>query len=173
MISKLPLNNSTLETDQIRKIYRETDRLGMIILILALPLFGIIYLYHSSGSIQKDIPQLTGFFGGVLLAFSFTILLGQYLVFHQHIKKTFQQEDLLEKVKIYAKATKQRFLFLFLVSVASSVGLLFSGNPGYVLSFALCLVFFSLAKPSPDRMVRLLKLKKEDRAILLEAARPE
>lgn len=162
-----------METEQIRKIYRETDRLGMIVLIVALPLFGMIYLYHSSGSIQKDLPQLNGFFGGALLVFSFTILVGQYLVFQQHIKKAIQQEGLLEKVKIYAKATNQRFLFLFLVSVTSSIGLLFSGNPGYVLSFALCLVFFSLAKPSPDRMVRLMKLKKEDRAILLEAARPE
>lgn len=162
-----------METDQIRKIYRETDRLGMIILIVALPLFGMIYLYHSSGSINKELPQLTGFFGGALLVFSLTLLVGQYIVFHQHIKKAISQEGLLEKVKTYAKATKQRFLFLFIVSVASSVGLLFSGNPGHVLSFALCLVFFSLAKPSPDRMARLMKLKKEDRAILQEAARPE
>jgi hypothetical protein len=38
--------------------------------------------------------------------------------------------------------------------------------------FTLALVFFSLGKPSPDRMVRLMKLKKEDRELLTEISRP-
>ena len=61
---------------------------------------------------------------------------------------------------------------LFLVGVLSSLGLLFSGNAGFVVVFALTLVFFSLGKPSPDRMARLMKLKKEDRELLTEISRP-
>lgn len=142
-------------------------------MILALPLFGIIYLYHSSGNIPKNLPGYEGFFGGGLLVFSFTLLIGQYVVFHQRLKKAILEELLLEKVTIYAKATNQRFLFLLIASIASSVGLYYSGNPGHIFSFALCLVFFSLAKPSADRISRLLKLKKEDRELVKEAARPE
>jgi hypothetical protein len=41
-----------------------------------------------------------------------------------------------------------------------------------VVVFALALVFFSLGKPSPDRMVRLMRLKKEDRELLREISRP-
>lgn len=162
-----------MESDQLKKIYRDADRLGMIVMILALPLFGVIYLYHSSGNLPNNLPQYEGFFGGGLLVFSLTILAGQYWIFHQRLKKARLQDLLLEKVTIYAQATKQRFLFLLLASVASSAGLFYSGNPGHIFSFALCLVFFSLAKPSADRISRLLKLKKEDRELVREAARPD
>jgi len=162
-----------LENQDLRKIYHRTERLTLIILIISLPIFGMVYLYHNSGSITKDLPELSGFPNGFLMTFSVTLLVGQYWAFHVNIKKTFAQTELLEKVKIYAKATTQRFLFLFLVSICSTVGLLFSGNPFFIVLFALALVFFSLAKPSPDRIARLLKLKKEDRELLREIARPQ
>ncbi|MFN3760268.1 MAG: hypothetical protein ACK4SF_13745 [Algoriphagus aquaeductus] len=162
-----------METQELRKIYHRTERLTLIILLIALPAFGMVYLYHNSGSISKDLPQLSGFFNGFLMTFSVTLLVGQYWAFHVNLKKSFAQTELLEKVKIYTKATSQRFLFLFLVSICSTIGLLFSGNPLFIIIFALTLVFFSLAKPSPDRMTRLMKLKKEDREILREIARPQ
>lgn len=162
-----------MENLELRKIYQRTERLTLIILIISLPIFGMVYLYHNSGSITKDLPELSGFPNGFLMTFSVTLLVGQYWAFHVNIKKTFAQTELLEKVKIYAKATTQRFLFLFLVSICSTVGLLFSGNPFFIVLFALALVFFSLAKPSPDRIARLLKLKKEDRELLREIARPQ
>jgi magnesium-transporting ATPase (P-type) len=162
-----------LETQELRKIYHRTERLTLIILLIALPAFGMVYLYHNSGSISKDLPQLSGFPNGFLMTFSVTLLVGQYWAFHVNLKKSFAQTELLEKVKIYTKATSQRFLFLFLVSICSTIGLLFSGNPLFIIIFALTLVFFSLAKPSPDRMTRLMKLKKEDREILREIARPQ
>ncbi|PZV85249.1 hypothetical protein CLV31_10339 [Algoriphagus aquaeductus] len=162
-----------METQELRKIYHRTERLTLIILLIALPAFGMVYLYHNSGSISKDLPQLSGFFNGFLITFSVTLLVGQYWAFHVNLKKSFAQTELLEKVKIYTKATSQRFLFLFLVSICSTIGLLFSGNPLFIIIFALTLVFFSLAKPSPDRMTRLMKLKKEDREILREIARPQ
>ncbi len=162
-----------METQELRKIYHRTERLTLIILLIALPAFGMVYLYHNSGSISKDLPQLSGFFNGFLMNFSVTLLVGQYWAFHVNLKKSFAQTELLDKVKIYTKATSQRFLFLFLVSICSTIGLLFSGNPLFIIIFALTLVFFSLAKPSPDRMTRLMKLKKEDREILREIARPQ
>ncbi|WP_332914284.1 hypothetical protein [Algoriphagus boritolerans] len=76
------------------------------------------------------------------------------------MKSTFVVEELLEKVRIYSNATNQRFWILFLISVFASVGLLFNQNPVYTVIFAVTLIFFSLAKPSPDRMARLMKLKK-------------
>lgn len=162
-----------MEIDLIRKIYKRTERFTLIILMIALPIFGLVYLYHSSGSINKDLPPLGGFLNGFLIAFSSSILLGQYLVFHGKIKTTFKEEDLVEKVRIYSGATEQRFLFLFLVSICTSIGLLFGGNPLHTILFALALVFFSLAKPSPDRMARLMRLKKEDRELIRAASRPE
>lgn len=161
-----------MENNALRALYRRTEQLTLVILILSLPLFGLVYLFHNSGSINKDLPQLPVFAQGVLLGLGFLLLGLHYALFHQKIKQTFSLDNLLDKVEGYCAATRQRFWFLFLVSVLSSLGLLFSGNPGFVVVFALTLVFFSLGKPSPDRMARLMKLKKEDRELLREISRP-
>ena len=161
-----------MENDALRALYRRTEQLTLVILIVSLPLFGVVYLFHNSGSINKDLPQLPVFAQGVLLGLGFLLLGLHYALFHQKIKQTFSLDNLLDKVEGYCAATRQRFWFLFVVSVLSSLGLLFSGNPGFVVVFALALVFFSLGKPSPDRMARLMKLKKEDRELLREISRP-
>ena len=161
-----------MENDALRALYRRTEQLTLVILILSLPLFGVVYLFHNSGSINKDLPQLPVFTQGVLLGLGFLLLGLHYALFHQKIKQTFPLDNLLDKVEGYCAATRQRFWLLFLVAVLSSLGLLFSGNAGFVVVFALTLVFFSLGKPSPDRMARLMKLKKEDRELLREISRP-
>jgi hypothetical protein len=175
MTSKSPSNNSntTLKNEEIGIIYRKTERLTLLILMVALPLFGMVYLYDSSANLSWDLPQLPRFIGGFLIGFSIAFLIGQYVVFHKKLKSTFGVNELLEKVRIYSEATNQRFWFLFLVSILATVGLLFSQNPVYTVIFAVTLIFFSLAKPSPDRMARLMKLKKEDRELIREASRPK
>ncbi|MBM3425604.1 MAG: hypothetical protein FJX97_01300 [Bacteroidetes bacterium] len=161
-----------MEIDSLRAAYRRTEQQTLICLLLALPLFGLVYLYQQSGNLDKSIPQLPVFAETILLAASLALLAVHYFLFHHRIKATFAQEELSAKILGYLAATKQRHWILFLVAVASSLGLLFSSNPGFVVVFALTLVFFSLGKPSPDRMMRLLKLKKQDRELLVEISRP-
>lgn len=162
-----------MENDALRSSYHRTEQLTLVILIVCLPLFGGVYLFHNSGSINKDLPQLPVFAQVALLGLGFLVLGLHYVLFHQKIKQTFALESLGGKVNKYLSATRQRFFFLFFVAVLSSLGLLFSGNAGFVVVFALTLVFFSLGKPSPDRMARLMKLKKEDRELLKEISRPD
>ena len=161
-----------MEKDALRAIYQRTERFTMVVLLLALPAFGAVYLYQQSGSFTQTLPLLPAWFQYLLLGAGVLVLVAQYLLFHQKIKLSFQQASLLEKVDLYASATRQRFKLLFLASLLSTAGLLWSGNPGFVFLFTLTLVFFSLGKPSPDRMVRLMKLKKEDRELLTEISRP-
>lgn len=161
-----------MEKDELRTLYHRTERFSVMVLLLALPAFGMVYLYQQSGSLTGLATTLPPWISYSLLGSGVAVLGLQYLLFHQKIKKSFQQESLLEKVKLYTTATKQRFGFLFLVSLVSTSGLLLTGSPGFVLLFTLTLVFFSLGKPSPDRMVRLMKLKKEDRELLSEISRP-
>ena len=161
-----------MEIDQLRAAYRRTEQLTLICLVLALPLFGGIYLYQQGGKLEKTLPQLPLFAQVLVLVGSLVLLAAHYFLFHRRIKATFAQKELSAKILGYLAATKQRHWILFLVAVTSSLGLLFSSNPGFVVVFALALVFFSLGKPSPDRMMRLLKLKKEDRELLVEIARP-
>jgi hypothetical protein len=161
-----------MEKEELRAIYHRTERLTVVVLLLALPAFGTVYLYQQSGTFSQTLPLLPTWAQYILLGAGVLLLVLQYVLFHQKIKQSFQQELLLEKVGLYAAATRQRFLVLFLVSMISTAGLYWSGSPGFVFLFTLALVFFSLGKPSPDRMVRLMKLKKEDRELLTEISRP-
>ena len=161
-----------MEKEELRAIYHRTERLTVVVLLLALPAFGTVYLYQQSGTFSQTLPLLPTWAQYILLGAGVLLLVLQYVLFHQKIKQSFQQELLLEKVGLYAAATRQRFLVLFLVSMISTAGLYWTGSPGFVFLFTLALVFFSLGKPSPDRMVRLMKLKKEDRELLTEISRP-
>ncbi len=162
-----------MEIQEIGRIYKRTERLTVILLILALPGFAMVYLYQNSGNINWNLPQIPAFLEWFLAGFSSLILVAHYVLFHRKIKLSLRQSELLEKVKIYCYATEKRFLILFLVSILATVGLLFTKNPVFTVIFAVTLVFFSLGKPSPDRMARLMKLKKEDRELIREASRPE
>lgn len=142
-------------------------------MLVALPVFGIIYLFYESEKKLMDVPEIPEFLVWLLASICIVGLILQYLRFGQKIKLTFVKDELLEKVKIYSQATNQRYLILLLASLVSSLGLLLSKNPVFTLFFAIVLVFFSLAKPTPDRMARLMKLKKEDRELIRDASRPE
>lgn len=162
-----------MEIQEIRKVYRKSEQVSLAVMLLALPVFGIIYLFLDSGKHLMDVPEIPEFLVWVLALICIVILVAQYLVFNQKIKLTFNKEVLLEKVKIYSQATIQRYLILLGASLMCSLGLLLSQNPVFTLLFAITLTFFSLAKPTPDRMARLMKLKKVQMDLIRAAARPE
>ncbi len=162
-----------MEIEEIRRIYKNLEQLVLILMLIALPLFGMIYLYYNSGNLDWELPEIPDFFNGVLAGGGTALLVIQYYLFHKKLKVSFQYAELLRKVKVYSDATKERFFILFASSVLATLGLLFYGNPYFVILFAVTLIFFSLAKPTPERMGRLMKLKKEDRDVILIASRPE
>ncbi|GAA0879425.1 hypothetical protein GCM10009119_23930 [Algoriphagus jejuensis] len=162
-----------MELQEIRTVYRSTERLTVLLLLFALPAFAVIYLYQDAGQVDWGLPQLTGGVEWALAGLATMILIVHYMIFQREIKTTLTQSELLEKVKTYCQATRQRFWILFFVSLLATLGLLLSQNPVFTLIFAVTMVFFSLGKPSPDRMARLMKLKKEDRETIREASRPE
>jgi len=162
-----------LEIQDLRKIYKQTEQRSTIVMLLALPVFGVIYLFFESGKKLMDVPEISEALVWILASICAVGLIIQYFQFGKKIKLTFGKDELLEKVKIYSQATNQRYFILLLASLVSSLGLLLSKNPVFTLLFAIVLVFFSLAKPTPDRMARLMKLKKEDRELIREASRPE
>ena len=162
-----------MELQEIRNVYRSTEKLTVVLLIFALPAFAMVYLYQSSGKVDWNLPVLSEFFEWFLAGLSAMILVAHYVLFHRKIKVGFGQFELLEKVKTYCQATEQRFWILFLVSLLTTAGLLLTQNPIFTLIFAVTMVFFSLGKPTPDRVARLMKLKKEDLELIRDASRPE
>ncbi|RAI88499.1 hypothetical protein LV83_02799 [Algoriphagus yeomjeoni] len=162
-----------LENQEFRRVYKSLDQLILILLILVLPLFGMIYLYQSSGEITWDLPELPMFFGQLLSGAGIGLLLVQYFLFNKKVKAVFLTDDLLKKLKIYANATRERYLILFVIALICSAGLLFFGSAIFNVIFAVALFFFSVAKPTPERIKKVLKLNKEDAEIIRLASRPE
>lgn len=162
-----------MENHEFRKVYKNLDQLILILLVLVLPIFGMIYLYQSTGKIIWDLPDLPVVVGQLLTGLGIGLLLAQYLLFRKRVKAVFQTDDLLVKLKIYAKATRERYVILFVVALICSAGLLLFGSAMFNVIFAASLFFFSVCKPTPDRIKSLMKLNKEDAEVIRLASRPD
>lgn len=160
-----------MEFENLKKRYRRQERTGLLLMMIALPAFGLVYLYHISGNLHWDLIELPGFFSGLLGGATLGLLIGQLLMFRKELKKATNHQDFESKVGGYLQASTKRLWFLFGSSLLSSIGLLLDQGAGYVILFAITLVFFSLAKVTPDRMKRLLKLSKEEGEWVREIAR--
>lgn len=142
------------------------DLEGNVLILIAIPLpfFAIAYLFNQNGTVSLDVPQLPLFLNTFGLALVYALLAVHYLIFHNTIKKAINGNfELIEKVNLYAGATMKRFWTLLVTGILCSLGLLFFEDPGFTIAFAINLVFSSLGKPSPDRIVRLLRLKGEEK----------
>lgn len=159
--------------EELKKSYHKLEQLVLILMIIALPIFGMVYLYFISGNLDWNLPQLPGFVNGLFVGFSIGLLVAQYVKFHQDIKAGKGSQNLIEKVSVYIQSTRVRFYFLFLTSLICAIGLLFFKSEIYVVLFAVALVFFSLAKPTPDRIKRLYRLNKKDAEAVRLISRPD
>jgi hypothetical protein len=167
------LNRKILENSNLRKIYQTLERNVLILIAIPLPFFAFVFLSSQNGTLDFNLPQLPLFWESLGLGISFAILIVQYFTFQSAVKRILAGDfELEKKVKMYSGATMSRFWILFVSIFISAAGLLFFENSGYTIAFAVSLVFMSLGKPTPDRIIRLLRLKGDDRAEIEELKRP-
>ncbi|PSL06415.1 hypothetical protein [Cecembia rubra] len=153
-----------MENLELKKIYDKLERNVLILIAIPIPFFAVAYLNSQNGTFSLDLPEVPAFWNSFSLGFVYVGLALHYIDFHSSLKKIISSDwNLEEKVKKYASATMHRFWILFISALVCSVGLLLFDNPGYTIAFAITLVFCSLGKPTPDRIIRLLKLKGEER----------
>lgn len=153
-----------MEKDIIRKTYDTLERNALIMMAIPLPFFALSYLYTTSSTISYDGPKLPLFLDTILLTLVILMLALHYVNFQAAIKSArIEGSNLEEKMRRYSSATMRRLWVLFVVVLLCAGGLLVYENPGYSITFAVALVFFSIGKPTPDRIIRLLKLKGEEK----------
>jgi hypothetical protein len=153
-----------LEKDIIRIAYEKLERNTLILIACSIPLFAVVYLYSQSESITRTSFHFPAIVDFILLGLIYVLLGFHYWGFHSAIKPILTLNlDLETKITLYEQATIRRFWILLLSSLLSSLGLFLFENNGYIMAYALTLVFLSLGKPTPDRIVRLLKLKGEEK----------
>jgi ribosomal protein L30/L7E len=156
----------------IRGLYEKLERLVLILIAIPLPFFAIVYLDSQNGMLFTNVPKAPSFIESAGFT-TILVLLGlNYINFHKEVRKIKAMNgDLLQKIQLYVKATTMRFWTLMISALICAVGLLLFQNPLYTLLFAVTLVFFSLGKPTPDRIVRLLQLKGEEREAIRDLKR--
>lgn len=151
------------EVYRLKKEFRVLERKVLLLIAFPLPVFSFVYLSVSNGSSPNTTvwPQFINF---VLLLLVIVLLTGQLLRFNNRVQAIKNANlDLLKRVRLLGKATLERFWVLFFVGFLTALGLLMYENPGFTIAYAITLVFVSLGKPTPDRIIYQLKLQKEER----------
>ncbi len=154
-------NSEDIKT--LKKEFRILEMKVLVLIAIPLPFFSFVYLSISQGS-TFDLPAVPVFLNLVLLLLVITLLVGQLLRFNGKVQGIRNSNlDLIHRVRLLGKATMERFWVLLLVGFLASLGLLLYENPGFTIAYAITLVFVSLGKPTPDRIIQQLKLNSGDR----------
>lgn len=146
----------------------------LILIAVPIPVFGFVYLNTESPIFFFNVPQLSEYWEYLGLGIVFSFLVAQFTVFQKECKSIVTSTfDFPIKLISYSKASSKRFGLLLIAGLVSALGLFLFGNPGFTVAFAVTLLFFSIAKPSPERIIRSLKLKGEEKDTILGLKRRE
>jgi hypothetical protein len=144
----------------------------LLLIILPLPVFGFVYLYSQRRLFEIEVPELSWWWESFLLGIQTFLLLFQGYLFRTGIGRIHRQDLALEeRVAVYGRKTLLRFWILFASAILSAAGLLLFDHAIFTVTFAITLVLLSLFKPAPDRVVRILKLKGEEKEAVMDLRR--
>ncbi|MDN3686588.1 hypothetical protein [Cyclobacterium jeungdonense] len=153
----------------LKKDFRLLERNVLLLIAIPLPFFSFAYLYSTSSTLSLDLPELPSFLNYVTLSLVTALLVMQQVGFQKRISKVKNSDaDLGIRIKSYASATFLRYWQLFWVGILTSFGLFFYNNQGFTIMYAINLLFVSLGKPTPHRIVTSLHLKKEEKDLVYE-----
>ncbi|NHE55581.1 hypothetical protein G9Q97_02005 [Cyclobacterium sp. GBPx2] len=159
---------------ELKKKFRLMEQKVLLLIAVPLPFFSFAYLYTSSGNMQFDMPALPQILSHVIFGLVGFLLFFQYYAFRKKIMLIRNAPATLnEKLTHYGKATFGRYWSLFWAGLLSAVGLFIFDNQLFTIAYALNLIFISIGKPTPDRIIKALKLKKEEKDMVFEINRRE
>ena len=137
---------------------------------LGLPLLFFIYLYLES-SIDRLEPSVGEAY---LLYFSLPMMLlaGLIVFISQRKYQSFKsvaisKTDFKEKLYYYRKGSNTRFLFYGFATSLITLGFYITNFQPFAALFGIMIVFFSIHNPNARKIVNDLKLKDEEKTIIL------
>lgn len=140
------------------------ERNVLLLILLPLPIFAFVYLNLTRPTKTFDIPELPAFLESFLLSLTLALLLFQQINFQRSIRPLqLEGIDLEGKILGYLKASTVRYVILALVGFIAAAGLFFFANLGFTVAYAIVLVLVSVYKPSPVRIIRLFRLRGEEK----------
>ncbi len=159
---------------RLKKDFRLLERNVLLLIAIPLSFFAFAYLYSTSDTLSFDLPVLPPVLAYLGLGTVAVLLVMQQVAFESRIQLVKKSDsELHERVKRYAQATFLRYWQLFWVGVISALGLFLYDNPGFTIGYALTLLFVSLGKPTPHRIVTALQLTKGDKDLVYQINKRE
>ncbi|MDH5476631.1 MAG: hypothetical protein OEX22_13115 [Cyclobacteriaceae bacterium] len=133
--------------------------------ILAVPLtvFGWLFLEAKDGrysTVEVDNMDVFNFLGPIVI---FGIVGISFSLFKKKLRKIDNHLPLQEKLENYLKCSWIKFIGLELALILSVLGYYLTFTNTFVAMFMIVLVFFSLSKPTPYRVVESLQLKDDEK----------
>jgi hypothetical protein len=166
--------DSNDQLQMMKKDFRLLERNVLILIAVPLPIFSFAYLYVTSGNLEFDLPELPQVFNFLTLGLVTAILIFQQVAFSNRVKSIRNNvKELNQRVKGYGRATFLRYWQLFWVGLLSAFGLFFYENQGFTMAYAITLLFVSLAKPTPRRIISELRLKNQEKDLVTEIQKRE
>lgn len=144
--------------------YKVMERNVLMLILLPLPFFAIVYLNMTKPIRTIQLPEIPEIFNPLLISLTLALLMFQQINFQRNIRMLKETEVSFEnKILGYLKATLVRYIILAVVGFIAAFGLLFFGNVGFTIIYAIVLILVSVLKPSPVRIVRLFRLREDEK----------
>ena len=146
-------------------------------LLIALPMLILIYFFlriENNTYNPQILPEESLFILriGVLFLVIILVILG-LVSFTRQVNSLNAEMPLRDKLELFFSASLTRSYLFEISTLISLTGLILSGEQIYVGYYTICLVAFSITYPTLHRINQQLKLKENDREIILSRKKIE
>lgn len=157
---------------------------NLFYLMVGLSLIAFVWVYLNLPAITPNIifsvPAYRPYLHGLFLLGSLALLIWSLVQYRKSIKDpgAFSgpeniQEKVIAKVSFFRATSLKLYLLLTLSTLLVVAGFYLSARPEYAAAYSVLLIVFSLYRPTPERMMKDMKMKKEERDYFIEAARQD
>ncbi len=140
--------------------------------ILAAPLIFFIVLFlewrDTEWKALLESEETRIFFIYLLLPIVLAFAVGTVRSFIQKRRVITELTDLVEKLKEYASSFVRMQLFLAVTALIALTGLYLTGSNLFAAYYFIMLFYISINRPSPEVISKHLRLKKDERDILIK-----
>lgn len=134
-----------------------------------LMLFCILYLkFEGQGGLQQTAQGNFSFFLHALIPLTtLACIAGAYVYYRKSRKQVKPETPLREKLLFFYRISMIQYGILFAANMLPVIGLYLSGEQLFPALYAVALVAFSINRPTIHRLIKALRLNKEERHIII------
>lgn len=151
----------------VREYLQKLHNLLYAIVLAPVLFFGYIYLEAGYGSRPMPTPKPGDVLSYAVIFLQVALLIASLATFSKRLRAIRNLEGLRARLDAYGKATMMRFVFMSAIAFLGVAGLLFTENPIHVGLFVLLMIVLSFWWPSPNKISRDLRLKRDEREVVM------